>query len=51
MISRGNAKNSHYALAKMEYRQLGKVEKAVKLIEDQACSYREASLLKEILQG
>jgi hypothetical protein len=32
MVSRGNAKNSHYTLATTEYRQLGKVEKAVKLI-------------------
>jgi transposase len=48
MTSRGITKNSHYALATTEYRQLGKVEKAVKLIEDQACSYREASSLVKI---
>ena len=35
--------SSHYALATIEYRQLGTVQKAVKLIEETSCSLRNAS--------
>jgi hypothetical protein len=46
MSSQDNVKKSHYALATVEYRQLGNAEKAMKLVE-KSCKESEKCKSKQ----